>query len=73
MNPPIIHRYIKPENVLLADDLVAKLTDCFNNYIQLEDKSAVRKAILFEPSKKNYLVQKKYFIKRKVRLLIFGK
>ena len=65
MNPPIIHRYIKPENVLLADDLVAKLTDCFNNYIQLEGKNAVRKAILFEPSKKNYLAPEKIFHQEK--------
>ena len=37
MNPPIIHGYIKPENVLLSDGLVAKLTDCLNNYVPDED------------------------------------
>jgi serine/threonine protein kinase len=62
MNPPIIHSYIKAENVLLADGIVAKLTDCLNNYIKLEDKNAGRKAIHYEPpSIMNYLAPKIVF------------
>ena len=62
MNPPIIHSYIKPENVLIADGLVAKLTDCLNNYIKLEDKNAGRKAIRFEPSQMIYLAPEEIFL-----------
>ena len=35
MNPPIIHRDIRTENVILAEGLVAKLTDFgWSNYMQ---------------------------------------
>ena len=39
MKPPIIHRDIEPENVLLSEGLIAKLTDfgC-SNYIQEDEK-----------------------------------
>ena len=43
INPPIIHGYIKPQNILLSDGFVAKLTDFLNNYIPEEDYG--RKAI----------------------------
>ena len=39
MHPIIIHRDIKPENVLLAENLVAKLTDFgWSNYMQEDEK-----------------------------------
>ena len=39
MNPIIIHRDIKPENVLLAENLVAKLTDFgWSNYMREDEK-----------------------------------
>ena len=39
MKPIIIHRDIKPENVLLAENLVAKLTDFgWSNYMQEDEK-----------------------------------
>ena len=41
MNPPIIHRDIKLENVLLAEGMVAKLTDFrWSNYMQEDEKRA---------------------------------
>ena len=60
MNPPIIHLNIKPENVLLAEELVAKLGDfAWNTYIQ-EDET--RKAIRSTPSDipPEILLEKKY-------------
>jgi len=39
MNPPIIHRDIRTENVILAEGLVAKLTDFgWSNYMQEDEK-----------------------------------
>ena len=39
MHPIIIHRDIKPENVLLAENLVSKLTDFgWSNYMQEDEK-----------------------------------
>ena len=39
IKPPIIHRDIKQENVILFEGLVAKLTDFgWSNYIQEDEK-----------------------------------
>ena len=49
MNPPLIDLNIKPENILLSKDLVAKLGDfAWNTYLQEEIN--LRKAIHFTPS-----------------------
>ncbi len=39
MKPPLIHRNIKLDNVLLSEGLVSKLTDFgWSNYIQEDEK-----------------------------------
>ena len=56
MNPPIIHRNIKPENVLLAEGLVAKLSDFAWSYYIQED---FRKNILFSDYSPPEILQNK--------------
>ena len=46
MNPPIIHRYIKPENVNLDDNLTVKITDFgWNDYMIGLNQINLRKSI----------------------------